>query len=45
MWNDPGSSPGGPPPLPNKGPAGGAPTDPNSLKPPSNFSLPELPGD
>lgn len=45
MWNDPGaSSPGGPPPLPNKGPVGGEP-DANSLKPPtSNFSLPDLPG-
>ena len=45
MWTDPGSSPGGAPPLPNKGPAGGEPSDPNALKPPtSNFSLPDLPG-
>ena len=41
MWHDPGASPGGPPPLPSKGPAGG---EPDALKPPSNFSLPDLPG-
>lgn len=50
MYTDPGSASGGAPPLPSKGPVGvgGAASNPNLLRPPgnppSNFSLPELPG-